>query len=179
MGFDRKVYDALSRLIDYPAPGYVEASEEWVSVVAQICPPAGEVLQPFAAFVSEHTAEQLEEIYCRTFDNTQSAALELGWHLYGEAYERGAFLVSMRQMLRDHNIPEDGELPDHASLALLLMSRCDDATALKLARSAIKPALRKAVISLSAGQNPYEPVLDAVLEAIKYHVQESNRCSQS
>jgi nitrate reductase assembly molybdenum cofactor insertion protein NarJ len=179
MSFDRKVYDALSRLIDYPTPGYVEASEEWVSVVAQVCPKAGEVLRPFAAYVSEHTAEQLEELYCRTFDNTQSAALELGWHLYGEAYERGAFLVSMRQMLRDHNIPEDGELPDHVSLALVLLSRLNDADALTLARSAVKPALRKAVVSLSAGENPYESVLDAVLEVIKSHVQESNRCSQS
>ncbi len=41
-----------------------------------------------------------EELYTRTFDLNPVCALEIGWHLFGEDYERGAFLVRMRDQLR-------------------------------------------------------------------------------
>ena len=177
MTLNRSAYGALSRLLDYPKAGFCEAAEEWVAQIANECPKAGEALQPFIAYLAEGTAEQLEELYCLTFDNNPTAALELGWHLYGEAYERGSFLVAMRQVLREHNIDERSELPDHLSSVLQAMSVCDDKKAFKLATEAVKPAVRKIIVSLTAGQNPYEPVLDAVLEVVRLHIKETHSSS--
>jgi hypothetical protein len=45
-----------------------------------------------------------------------------------------------------------------------------------MAEQMVEPAVKKICISLAAGQNPYESVLDAVLEVINIHVQETNGC---
>lgn len=173
MQINQKVYDSLSRLLDYPSAGFCEAAEEWVAQVAAECPAAGEVLKPFVTYLAEHSAEHMEELYCLTFDNSQTAALELGWHVYGETYDRGKFLVAMRELLREQEVPEKSELPDHLSLVLQAISRCDLEPALKLSAEVIKPAVRKILVSLSADQNPYEPVLDAVLHMIRHHAQQA------
>jgi nitrate reductase delta subunit len=177
MSFDRQVYDALSRLIGYPSPGYCEAAEEWASVVAKESPAAGEALKPFIGLLAERTGEQMEELYASTFDNSQSAALELGWHVFGETYDRGAFLVRMRGMLREHGIEEGIELPDHLRLVLALLARCPEEVALMLAVEAVEPSVRKISVSLAAGDNPYESVMDAVLAILELHQTEVNRCN--
>ncbi|MDP7061769.1 MAG: nitrate reductase molybdenum cofactor assembly chaperone [Planctomycetota bacterium] len=176
MSVDCKVYDALSRLIGYPRAGFGEACEEWVSIVREQSPKAGEILDEFQAFLATHSVEKLEEFYTRTFDNSQSAALEIGWHLFGESYERGAHLVHMRSLLRELDIEEGGELPDHLSSVLAILARCDAPLARSMAEEMVEPAVKKICISLAADQNPYESVLDAVLEIINLHVQETNGC---
>ncbi len=176
MSLDRKAYDALSRLIGYPRAGFDEACEEWVSVIREQSPQAGRILEGFQAFLEAHSVEKLEEYYTRTFDNSQSAALEIGWHLFGESYERGAHLVHMRALLRELEIEEGGELPDHLSNVLAILARCDATLARNMAEQMVEPAVKKICISLAADQNPYESVLDAVLEVINIHVQETNGC---
>lgn len=173
MTINQKVYGPLARLLDYPAAGFCEAVEEWVSQIRAECPEAGKVLEPFLAYCAEHTAEEMEELYCITFDNSQTAALEIGWHVYGETYDRGNFLVAMREFLRTYEIPEKSELPDHLSLVLQVLSRCEMDKALALSSNVVKPAVRKILVSLSADQNPYEPVLDAVLHMIRHHAQQA------
>ena len=42
------------------------------------------------------SVEDLQELYTRTFDWNPDTSLEIGWHLYGENYERGEFLVEVR-----------------------------------------------------------------------------------
>src|SRR6266568_3182701 len=57
-----------------------------------------------------------QELYVQTFEFNPACTLELGWHLFGENYERGEFLVRMREQLRRHGIAESNELPDHLTL---------------------------------------------------------------
>ena len=64
----------------------------------------------------------LEELYTRTFDINPVCSLETGWHLFGEDYNRGAFLVRMRGLLRQHGIEEGAELTDHLESALRVLS---------------------------------------------------------
>jgi nitrate reductase molybdenum cofactor assembly chaperone NarJ/NarW len=173
MTINQQVYGPLARLLDYPTAGFCEAAEEWVAQIRAECPAAGEVLEPFLAYSNEQTAEKMEELYCVTFDNSQTAALEIGWHVYGETYDRGKFLVAMRDLLRTHEIPEKSELPDHLSLVLQVLSRCEEDKALSLSAEVVKPAVRKILVSLAADQNPYEPVLDALLHMIRHHAQQA------
>ncbi len=172
-----KTYNALSRLVAYPAAGFVEAAEQWCAAVSEQFPPAEAKLQPFVRMLADLDNTEIEELYCRTFDNNQAAALEVGWHVYGESYDRGSFLVHMREMMRRYEVAEDRELPDHLSHVLAVLGRCQEKEAIELAEYTALPAVKKIGVSLAAGQNPYEAVMDAALIVLQSHVHTNNGCS--
>ena len=98
----------------------------------------------------------LEELYTRTFDFSPSCALEIGWHLFGEDYNRGAFLVRLREELARHGIQESCELPDHLTHVLPLLDRMRPDEAARFALACVTPAVEKMLAGLEGKQNPYE-----------------------
>jgi nitrate reductase delta subunit len=130
-----------------------------------LCYPAREetrvVLEDFPGF-AELAPEELEELYTRTFDINPVCSLETGWHLFGEDYNRGAFLVRMRGSLRAHGIEEGAELPDHLESVLRLLDAMEESDATPLAREFILPALAKMRAPLAGTGNPYARVLEEV-----------------
>ena len=108
------------------------------------------------------SAEELEELYTLTFDINPLCCLEVGWQLFGEEYERGAFLVEMRQLLRDCGVPESTELPDHLEHALAVLERLSQQSAGELAGKSVLPALKKMIGGLAGKENPFENVLQAI-----------------
>ena len=118
-------------------------------------------LQPFAGFAEMEPVE-LEELYTRTFDINPVCSLETGWHLFGEDYNRGAFLVRMRGLLRDHGIEEGAELPDHLESALRVLAVMEPTPASELAREFILPAVAKMRAPFRKVDNPYATVLAEV-----------------
>ena len=118
-------------------------------------------LESFPGFAAID-ATGLEELYTRTFDINPVCSLETGWHLFGEDYNRGAFLVRMRGVLRQHGVPEGAELPDHLESALRVLAamKADDAS--DLAREFILPAVMKMRIPFEKNDNPYGAVLAEV-----------------
>ncbi len=165
-----EVHDALARLVSYPVDGFAAAAEGWVAQVAAGSPEAGERLQPFLEWVRGCRDGELEEQFTRTFDVSQEAALEIGWHAFGENYTRGAFLVRMRELLREHGLAETGELPDHLCHVLPVLARIDPGDAGELAAQTVIPSVERIAVALAAGAHPYEGVLDAVLEVLKLHL---------
>ena len=107
-------------------------------------------------------ATDLEELYTRTFDINPVCSLETGWHLFGEDYNRGAFLVRMRGVLRQYGVEEGAELPDHleSALRVLAVMKADDAS--DLAREFILPAVMKMREPFAENDNPYGDVLAEV-----------------
>jgi nitrate reductase assembly molybdenum cofactor insertion protein NarJ len=85
----------------------------------------------------------MQELYVQTFEFNPACTLEIGWHLFGENYERGEFLVRMREQLRRYGIPESSELPDHLTHLLVLIGRMEQAEAAELAGQFLLPALAK------------------------------------
>ena len=104
----------------------------------------------------------LQELYVQTFEFNPACTLEIGWHLFGENYERGEFLVRMREQLRRHGIVETSELPDHLQHVLLLIGQADHREAAELAGQFVLPALGKIRDALK--ENAYG-VLIAGIEA--------------
>jgi nitrate reductase molybdenum cofactor assembly chaperone len=81
------------------------------------------VFQPFLDFVQTAPLSDQQEAYTRTFDFNPASSLEVGWHLYGEDYARGDFLVKCRDLLADYGIPESAtELPDHLMYLLQVLA---------------------------------------------------------
>jgi nitrate reductase delta subunit len=101
-----------------------------------------------------------QELYVQTFEFNPACTLEIGWHLFGENYERGEFLLRMRELLRRYGITESTELPDHLSHLLALIPRMEHDEAAELAGQFALPALAK--IREALKDNPYANVIAAI-----------------
>ncbi len=157
--------DLLARLVRYPDADLcalvAEASEAFAD--------AGEAdlalaLRTFGEICSQNSNAEIAEIFTRTFDLSAACALELGWHLFGESYDRGLYLVWMRKKLRGFGIVESSDLPDHFSYALRILARLDDDDASHFVRLCILPALAKITLGFKETDNPYQPLLGAIVD---------------
>ena len=160
-------YQAWSDLLRYPVPGGVRLIRERVEELIQDHPKLGADLQPMLDYAAGHADAELEEVFTRTFDSNAERALEVGWHLHGENYARGVFMVRMRGLLRDLAIEESSELPDHISHVLGVLAKADDELARSLAAGVVSPALAKIEEGFSDPTNPYHGVVTSLRKYIE------------
>lgn len=157
-----RVYRSLGDLLFYPKAGYRWRLAECRQLLAGAVPQAVRCLERFEEETGELSNDQFEELYVRCFDHSPAHALEIGWHLFGEDYHRGALLVRLRQELRRHRIAESAELPDHLAHVLVLLGRMESAEAEGFAQACVVPALRKLLDGLEKSGSPYLNLLAAV-----------------
>lgn len=174
----QRMYEVFAGLLAYPTqerdsgvglPAMPEPNQQ-AGILDWGVDPQSDVGAHLSGFVSATEAlssTDMEELYTRTFDINPIASLEIGWHLYGEAYERGAFLVTMRELLRQHGVPESAELPDHLVHVLQLLGRMDDAERDAFSSMFLFPALKKMLEGFEKQSTPYEHVLRALLLFLK------------
>jgi nitrate reductase delta subunit len=117
-------------------------------------------LAPFRDAVEALDDRALEELYTRTFDLNPVCSLEVGWHLFGEDYTRGNFLVGVRELLRRFGVAEGAELPDHLVHLLPALARMDGAD--DFARKYVLPALGKMLEGFEEPENPYRCLVAGV-----------------
>ncbi len=116
-------------------------------------------LDRFSQAIQHLTDEDIDELYTRTFDLNPRCALEIGWHLFGEDYHRGALLVRLRRELARHGIAETAELPDHLTHVLMLLDRMAEDEAAEFAGACVVPAVDRMLQGLEGRDNPYEIIL--------------------
>lgn len=155
-------YDLLATLFSYPASDYMHVTSRACTRVAHECPEAGTLLAEFAEQLRSFDTTGLEELFTQTFDLNPVCCPEVGWHLFGERYDRGSFLVWMRAQLREFGMPETGELPDHLMYVLPVLGRMNGEDAKGFATQAVAPALAKMRESLEKKENPYGQLLASV-----------------
>jgi len=161
-------YDLLARLLDYPEEGgYPEMLARCIDVLEDGYAEAAAALRPLHDHVRAMRNEEIQELYTRTFDINAVCTLEIGWHIYGEDYARGALLVKLRQQLRLMNVPESCELPDHLTHVLLLMGRMTGEEADELAARYLLPGLDKMLEGMTAGEHPYRALLETVSKVVR------------
>ena len=164
------VYSDLAVLLSYPGvAGYKEAVTYAIDGLRKWNTSLAEMLAPLAVFVEEHSVEELEENYTRTFDINPECTLEIGWQLYGENYSRGKLLVILRGLMRDLGIEESAELPDHLTHVLAILGRAETTKAKDLAANYLLPALEKMRRGLPSGHadKPHGCVLEAIETALR------------
>jgi nitrate reductase delta subunit len=161
-------YDLLARLLDYPEEGgYAEAVARCIDVLEDGYAEAAVLLRPLHDHVRAMSNEEVEELYTRTFDINAVCTLEIGWHIYGEDYARGALLVKLREQLRLMNVPESRELPDHLTHVLLLIGRMTGEEADELAARYLLPGLDKMREGMTEGKHPYLALIEAVSAVVR------------
>jgi nitrate reductase delta subunit len=161
------LYNLLARLLSYPGPEYRLAARAAQQLLSGESPEQTGQLHRFSSWVQSAPLEELEEVFTRTFDLNPVCCLEVGWQLYGEDYNRGSFMVQMRQQIRAHGLAETMELPDHLSNLLPLLGSMEPEQAGPLCASSILPALTKMQKGLEGTGSPYEEILLAVRQLIE------------
>jgi nitrate reductase assembly molybdenum cofactor insertion protein NarJ len=150
-----EAYGAWAELLRYPHGVDAPRLREQVGVICAAAPEFADDLQPLLDFIEQNQDSELEEVFTRTFDSNAERALEVGWHLHGENYARGVFMVRMRGLLRQLAVPESSELPDHLSHVLQVLARAEQSVSRALAGSVVSPALAKILEGFGDQTNPY------------------------
>ncbi len=104
----------------------------------------------------------LQELYTNTFDLNPVATLEIGWHLWGEQYERGRFLADLRALQERLGIDAGCELPDHLTVLLPTIAASDN----EELRGYCTKAIDKILKPLEEHGNPYRHLLRAAVIAL-------------
>lgn len=158
---------ALADLVAYPEADYAERLSRCERALLE--EPGAEAARThfarFAGACRKECIEPLQELYTRSFDLNPDGSLEVGWHLFGENYSRGEFLVEMRRRLRAHGIEESGELPDHLTYVLRVLERMEEGEAREFAARRLLPALDRILHGVKEQACLYEELLLAVRAA--------------
>lgn len=157
-----KILDALSRLLSYPDEQTVQSAELLYVVLAGELPEAAAEAAKFGAYMERHDLHEVEEAFTRTFDVNPACALEVGWHLFGEEYARGMFLVRMREELRKYQLSESVELPDHLAHVLAIVAAMPDDEATSFVRACVAPAVLTMKKALDELDTPYRHLVECL-----------------
>lgn len=155
------------RLVQYPGTDYVDDMRALAELAAQLGAESAADLRTFIASLEGRSVGELQELFTQTFDLTPTCALEVGWHLFGEEYERGAFLVDMREALRRHHVPEGTELPDHLGSLLALVVRLDAREAGTFVSRALLPAVDKMMQGLRDAGSPFVATMRTIDQVLR------------
>lgn len=165
----RELFDAMSALYAYPEPGYASRVERCIRLARLAAPDTAAELARFEQKIAGMPVEALQEQFTLTFDLNPACALDLGWHLFGEQYERGEFLVKMRRLLRHLNVRESVELPDHLTHVLAALGRMAPEEAEEFAAACLFPAMDKIRESLPGENAPFSLLFQATTRLLEEH----------
>jgi nitrate reductase delta subunit len=152
--------ELIAELFEYPAADFRARLSAAAAAIAS--PNAAGLIAAFASSTAERSLAQMEELYIQTFDMNPDTCLDIGWHLFGEDYARGEFLVKVRQQMRRYGIAEREELPDSLLVVLPLAARMPEEEAVRFRTGFLRPAVEKIRKGVPAESNPYANLLSAL-----------------
>lgn len=164
---DQTILDATADLFAYPADGAVENIQAACGVIEQLAQPMAGGARGLLDIIEKQGVGAAEEHFTRVFDVNPTRNLECGWHLYGEDYARGAFLVQMRTLLRAVGIEEGTELPDYLPTLLRALARLPKGKGAIFSTNYLQPALARMVEGFADRETPYGDVLRGLLSALE------------
>jgi nitrate reductase molybdenum cofactor assembly chaperone len=156
--------ESLAALLEYPSASFGAQVEECRAVASRLKPEVAAGVERFADAVRGLSRSALQELYTQTFDLNAACTLDIGWHLFGEQYERGRFLSELRPQLAAAGIDEKGELPDYLPRLLLLLHRSDPTRTAEL-REMVRRAVEKIAGALHERRSPYEYLVTSAFAA--------------
>lgn len=104
-----------------------------------------------------------EERYSGLFDLRPVCTLHVGYHLFGEAYQRGALLSGLVAEMRKVGVGLGGELPDYLPSVLRLLAALPPGEDREeLVDGLLLPALTRMTEAMKAVDSPWSGVLRAL-----------------
>ncbi len=158
--------EALADVLAYPGRDYAERVLRYRDMAAVEAPAAVEQAEAFMANIEGKSLSELEERYIQTFDLNPLCSLDTGWQLFGEEYNRGLYMVRIRDEMRRLNIPETTELPDHLTNVWRVLGRMPEEDAISFAVCCLVPAVDKILGAVKKG-NAYRPLIQGIANLLE------------
>ncbi len=162
-----ETYDLLAHLLTYPDAEFDSGLQECAQKLRTNDSEFNLQFAKWQESTGSLPLEDRQELYARTFDMSPKCTLEIGWHLFGEQYDRGTFLVWMRGQLRELGLPESTDLTDHARHALAVLGRLEADKADNFATACVLPSLETVRDGLKQMESPYELLVDAICHLLE------------
>lgn len=156
--------DVVSLALEYPEPGVRDALRSAVFRPEDAGPRLASALEELRSWLDRTPPHEAEEAYTRLFDLSPVCTLHCGYHLFGDAYQRGALLAGLSAELRLAAVPvREGELPDHLPALLRLAGRLPEGEPRALLVDfVVLPALARMNAALAESPSPWAGVLAAL-----------------
>jgi len=153
-------YKYLIPLVSYP----VHSLKKTINKICDEMSAEGQIndLNIFRDYIIENDLSQIQEQYTQIFDMNPGTCLDLGWHLYGENYDRGAFMVRIRELLREQGLTESSELPDHLTHILAILDALSQKDQFDFGKTYVLPALKKILDGFQETHNPYKNLIQFI-----------------
>ena len=173
MNIDKVKLKSLSFLLQYPDYSLVRDLEKCRSEIeAMFEGPEQDLVREMIRHLLQTPVLGLQETFSAAFDLNPATCLNLTYHRYGDAKERGAALARYAQAYEDAGFrPMQPELPDYLPMLLELLAQEEEA-ALEWMLAENQHAITALAEGLAAGKNPYAglfQVLSRMLPAAKTH----------
>lgn len=159
-----EIYDTLSSILSYPDESFDAKLKYCEKTLSIADPQLGLRFTRWSECIRRLSQQDREEVYSRTFDLSPKCTLELGWHLFGETYDRGAFLVWMRQQIRKYSLSETTDLPDHARHVFSVLGRMEAEDADKFSQACVLPAMEIIRDGMKTMDSPYESLIEMICD---------------
>ncbi len=161
---DLKHYTALAEIFRYPGPDRENFVGEWRKIIWNTVPEMAGKLEIFISHIHEKPLTTQQEYFIGTFDVQALCFLDIGYVLYGEDYNRGVFLVNMKNEQEKAGNDCGYELPDHLPNMLSLIPKLvDENLAEELVCSMMVPALENMIEAFGSNENVYKGMLEILL----------------
>ena len=161
----REVLDPIASSFDYPSEVSAFAAREAAAALVDLDPAASVAFGALARWLQETDQTDAEEHYTVLFDLEPSCTLHVGYHVYGDAYQRGALMAGLVGELRRAQVDLGTELPDFLPTVLRMLSRvADDEDRQLFIDRVVCVGLSKMRKELSAVKTPWAAALKALAD---------------
>lgn len=168
-------YTILADVFKYPEKGRNKSLSGLTEIVSKLAPKMTPKVQPFVVHIEQKPISEQQEYYIATFDVQALCFLDIGYVLYGEDYNRGVFLVNMKNEQEKAGVDCGSELPDHLPNILTLLPRFqDEKIAEEMICSILIPALEKMIESFNSNDNVYKGMLKVLMKIMENDFPESD-----
>ncbi|RMH41511.1 MAG: hypothetical protein D6689_10910 [Deltaproteobacteria bacterium] len=117
--------DAIAAALEYPHAGSERAARAAADALRGVDDEVAAAFAALADWLRDTPRAEQEELYTRLFDLRPACTLHVGYHVWGDAYQRGELLAGLVGELRRANIDPGRELPDFLPNVLRLWGRID------------------------------------------------------
>ena len=158
------IYALLAQALVYPYPGLLDELKAGLAQAEK--GPARDKAAAFLKQIGRLSLADWEELATRTLDLSPAAAPYVGFQVWGESYQRGAFMAKLNRAMAELDIDPAGELPDHLVPVLRYLAAADPPLPELVGH--LKTAVERmiAILREKERDNPYIHVYEAVLAAV-------------
>lgn len=176
---DKRFFESFANVLEYPTENWRDRLDDF-SKQSRLTGRSDSVyFADFYRMADETPILELQEFYTRTFDLSPVCALEIGYHLFGEDYKRGAFLARLRETENPYELCQENQLPDYLPVVLRLLARMEDEELrAEMTGFCVLPALNKMGEQLEKKKNWYGNAINFAEETLKRIAEDSVRESE-